>query len=41
MDYTTFPEGFEALLKNLDLPFKTEEERRAYLMKVLKTLIQL
>lgn len=41
MDYTTFPEGFEALMKDLDLPFETEEERRAYLLKVLKQLIQL
>lgn len=41
MDYTTFPEGFEALLRDLDIPFETEQERRNYLLKVLKTLIQL
>lgn len=41
MDYTTFPEGFEALLRELDIPFETEQERRNYLLKVLKTLIQL
>lgn len=40
MDYTTFPEGFEKLLKDLDLPQATEEARRAYLLLMLKVLIQ-
>ena len=41
MDYTTYPEGFEKLVKEIDMPFETEEQRRAYLLKVMKTLIQL
>ena len=40
MDYTTFPEGFQALLEKLNLPVDTED-REAALLQILKQLMDM
>lgn len=41
MDYTTYPEGFEALLKELNLPGETEEEQREQLLELFRQLMDM
>ena len=40
MDYTTYPEGFEALIRDLDIPFTDEEERHAFFLAFIDSLIK-
>lgn len=39
MDFTTYPEGFEALLAQLNVPGETEEERREFLLQLFRQLM--
>lgn len=41
MDYTTYPEGFEALLKDLEIPIEGEEERRAFFLAFVDSLVKM
>lgn len=40
MDYTTYPEGFEALARDLELPFVEEEARYAFFLSFIDSLIK-
>lgn len=40
MDYTTYPEGFEALERDLELPFAEEEARHAFFLSFIDSLIK-
>ena len=41
MDYTTYPEGFQALLEQLNLPVEDTEDREAALLQILMQLMDM
>jgi len=40
MDYTTYPEGFEALIRDLNIPIEDEEARKAFFIGFMDSLIK-
>ena len=40
-EYLSYPEGFQNLAADLNLPFETQEEREAYLWLVIDGLIKM
>ena len=41
MDYTTYPEGFEALLRDLKIPIEDEAARRAFFLSFIDSLVKM